>query len=141
MSTTQVSFVLDASATMAWCFEDEARPESDRLLRSLGDEPALVPALWQWEVVNVLLVAQRKGRMTEAQADRFLALLAQLPIEIETTASLAGVLSTGRRHGLSAYDAAYLELAARAGLGLATLDARLAEAARSAGIPLILSPA
>jgi len=133
-----VTFVLDTSVTMAWCFEDEARTETDQLLRSLGDEPATVPALWQWEVVSVLLVAQRKGRMSEAQADRFLALLAQLPIEVETIATLTGVLSMGRRHVLSAYDAAYLELASRAGLGLATLDTRLADAAREVGVALRL---
>jgi len=133
-----MSFVLDASATMAWCFEDEARPETDRLLRSLESESAVVPALWRWEVVNVVLVAERKRRMTEAQGDRFLTLLSELPIEIDTSATLVGVLHTGRRHGLSAYDAAYLELAGRVGLGLATLDAKLADAARDAGIPLRL---
>lgn len=133
-----MSFVLDASVAMAWCFEDESRPETDQLLTALADEGAVVPALWQWEVVNVLLAAQRKGRLTDAQADHFLHLLSQLPIEIETVATPTGVLSTGRRHGLSAYDAVYLDLAGRAGLGLATLHDRLAAAARDAGIPLRL---
>lgn len=130
--------VLDASVAMAWCFEDEHDPGAEAVLDRLRGDHAIVPGLWALEVANVLLSAERRGRLTEAQAQRFVALLEQLPIRVdEAPADLAGVLSAGRRHDLSAYDAGYLVLAERLGAPLATLDARLAAAARAAGVGVL----
>jgi predicted nucleic acid-binding protein len=134
-------FVIDTSITMAWCFEDEATEAADVVLDRLGNEAATVPTIWPLEVANVLLVAERRSRLTEAQASRFLELLAQLPIEVDDTPTeLISVVAAGRRHELSAYDASYLVLAERLGTSLATLDQQLARAANRAGIQLLIEP-
>lgn len=130
-------FVIDTSITMAWCFEDEATEATDALLERLRHERAAVPAIWPLEVSNVLLVAERRGRLTEAKASRFLELLTQLPVDVEDSPTdMAGIVAAGRRHGLSSYDASYLVLAERLGVALATLDDHLAEAAKNAGVHL-----
>lgn len=130
---------MDASVTMAWCFEDEATPDTDAVLDTLGTDAAVVPAIWPLEVANVLLVAERRGRLSEAQSSRFESLLAQLPIDIDDhPADIAVLTALGRRHELSSYDASYLALAQRLGAGLATLDRPLASAAARAGVELLL---
>ena len=92
-------------------------------------------------MANVLLVAERRNRLSEAQASRFLGLLAQLPINIDDSpADMAGTVATGRRHALSSYDASYLLLAERLGVALATFDPTLAMAARKAGVQLLVKP-
>ena len=132
-------FVVDASVTMAWCFEDDATEATEAVLDRLRSERALVPAIWPLEVANVLLVAHRRSRVNEAQIGRFVHLLAQLPIDVdETSADVASLVALGRTHELSSYDASYLLLAERAGLPLATLDDRLAKAAARAGVPLVI---
>ena len=131
-----MTFVLDASITMAWCFADEQSALADRCLDRLTVEGALVPALWSYEVANVLVVAARRRRLPEAALAQFLVLLGQLPIDVSVEdPDRAALIEAARRHGLSAYDAAYLVLAERHGLPLATLDGRLTKAARSAGLP------
>ena len=131
--------VIDASVTMAWCFEDEATEASDRVLDLLRQGEAVVPSLWQLEVANVLLVAERRNRISEAQATHFLDLMVQLPIRVDPAPVDSGaVVAAGRRHGLSAYDASYLVLAERLGAPLATSDAALAAACRTAGVSLLL---
>ena len=131
--------VIDTSVTMAWCFEDEATDQTDSVLDRLRDEEAVVPALWQLEITNVLLVAERRGRITEAQATRFLDLLTQLQIRVDMSqTNVTAALATGRRHHLSAYDAAYLLLAERIAAPLATLDGTLIAAARTAGVDLAI---
>jgi predicted nucleic acid-binding protein len=133
------TIVIDTSIAMAWCFEDEASKETDAVLELLKQDDAVVPSLWQLEVTNVVLVAERRGRITEAQATRFLDLLRRLPIRVDDSPTdMTSVLAAGRRHGLSPYDAAYLVLAERRALSLATLDRGLAAAARSAGVPLLV---
>ena len=133
-------FVIDASVTMAWCFADEATPGAESVLDHFSEDEAVVPAIWPLEIANVLLVAQRRKRLTEAQASRFLDLLQQLPIHVVgTPTDLADVVAAGRHHELSSYDAAYLVLAERTGAPLATLDRRLAEAATLAGVRLLVS--
>lgn len=133
--------VIDASITMAWCFEDEGTAETEAVLDRLGHDEALVPSLWHLEVANVLLVAERRGRMSEAQAARFVGLLSKLPIRTDLTAvDTNAVLAVGRRHSLSAYDATYLVLAERMAAPLATLDAKLQAACRSAGVLLLVNP-
>ena len=131
--------VIDASVTMAWCFDDEATPLTDGVLDQLRDQEAFVPALWQLEVANVLLIAEWRGRITEAQATRFLDLLMQLPIRIDhSLTNVAALLAAGRRHRLTAHDAAYLLLAERIGAPLATLDSNLIAAAQTAGVELAI---
>ncbi len=133
-----MTFVLDASVTMAWCFEDESAPVSEAALDLLDEESAVTPAIWPLEVSNVLIMAQRRDRLTAAQAARFVALLNDLPISIDAvTIDIATILALGREHKLSAYDSAYLVLAEREGCALATLNAKLAQAARAAGVSLI----
>lgn len=135
-----MAFVLDASVAMAWCFADEATEYTESLLDSPRGTLATVPAIWPLEVANVLLVAERRGRLTQAQIVRFAQLLASLPITVDD-AILAGalcpVLALAREQGLSAYDAAYLQLAMREGLALATQDARLRDAATRVGVALV----
>lgn len=132
-------FVIDASLAMSWCFHDEATEATDAVLERLRDDEAAVPAIWPLEIANVLLLAERRGRISEAQASRFVELLEQLPVEVDDTqTNVADVVATGRRHQLSSYDASYLLLAERLGTPLGTRDIRLADAARQAGVPLLI---
>ena len=133
-------FVLDCSVTMAWCFEGESDAHADSVLHHLGLSQALVPSIWPLEVANVLLVGERRGRLTEADSAHFITLLKALPITVdEQTARRAQVeiLALGREQGLSSYDAAYLELAMREGCPLATLDTRLQGVAEKLGLPIL----
>ena len=135
---TELPFVLDASVALAWCFEDESTLDTDRVLERLAEDAAVTPSLWELEVVNVLLLAERHGRITESQTARFIALLTQLPIHVDSAGpDMEAVLATGRHHRLTAYDAAYLVLAEREGIPLATLDAKLGAAAQVAGVPVL----
>ena len=135
-------FVLDCSVTMAWCFEDEADAFADAVMNALSrDNEALVPSIWPLEVANVLLTAERKGRSSAADSNRFLELLQALPVRVDaqTGARAFGpTLAFGRDLGLTAYDAAYLELAVRHGVPLATRDARLKAAGRRSGVRLFV---
>ena len=133
-------FVLDASVASVWFFEDEDTARADRVLGRLRETSGLVPPIWPLEVGNILLVGERRGRLTIEQTEMALTLLAGLPIVIDganTLTSLAELLNLGRDHGLSSYDASYLALARREQIPLATLDARLAAAARAAGVELL----
>jgi predicted nucleic acid-binding protein len=133
-------FVLDASIAAAWCFEDEAEPAVDALLDGLNAHGAVVPTLWPLEVANVLLQAERRGRITMTTVDGRLAAFEALPIRVDTTSwqSIgATVLALARLHGLTIYDAAYLELAARQRLPLATKDKALWRAAKAVGIVIL----
>ncbi|MBK5307557.1 MAG: type II toxin-antitoxin system VapC family toxin [Frankiaceae bacterium] len=133
-----MTFVLDASVAMSWCFEDETTPASENVLDLLAVQDALVPALWVYEVTNVLAVAERRRRLTEAQSAHFLDLLHQLPIGVaESPPDATALLDVARRHQISAYDAAYLALAAQHGLALATLDSQLAARASDAGVTVL----
>ena len=130
-------FVIDASITMAWCFDDEGEPLKQQVLSALQVGTAIVPAIWTLEVANVLLVAERRGRLPRASSEQFIALLEKLPISVDTTSALsisARILTLGRDYSLSSYDAAYLELAMREGLPLATLDKGLLAAMDALGI-------
>lgn len=136
--------VLDASVALAWCFEDELSAVADAVADRLVSESAVVPAIWPIEIANAVVAAGRRGRLTEQDAAEILELLTVLPIEIEATSTrqaLGAIATVARHHGLSAYDAAYLELAARLGAPLATLDQRLQAAARSAGVELLIDAA
>jgi predicted nucleic acid-binding protein len=111
--------VLDCSVAVTWCFEDETTPETDALLERVKNEGAMVPMLWQLEMGNVLLQAERRGRITRADVARRLELIGTLPITTDDETSfraLRDVLALARTENLTTYDAAYLELAMRRGL-------------------------
>jgi len=136
-------FVLDASLTLSWCFADESTPYSRSVLTALTNTWAEVPALWLVEVANVLAVNERRGRITAAISDEFLDKLAALDIRVEHPVPHIGgksLLPLVRQYHLSAYDAAYLELAQRKNLSLATLDKELTTAAGQAGVALVAQP-
>lgn len=133
--------MIDASVVMAWCFEDEAGPYADEVLESFTRATALAPIIWPMEVSNVLVAAERRGRITAADAVRFLNLLRQLPIVVveETAPRVFGeILSLARQQRLSVYDVMYLDLAMRSGLPLATQDILLREAAARCGVKIYL---
>jgi predicted nucleic acid-binding protein len=130
-------FVLDSSVTFSWFFEDERSPATDQLLERLETETAAVPSLWYFEVANVLSVSERRRRTTPARIAEFMALLEGLTIvtdEESPTRLFRRFFDLARRERLSGYDAAYLELAMRLGIPLATKDAELAEAGRRLGV-------
>ena len=132
--------VIDASVALSWCFADEATAEGDAVLDLVRSEGARVPSLWHLEVANVLRQAERRKRITEAEVSQRLELLAALPIltDTETQRRAWGpTLALARQHELTAYDAAYLELAVRFGLTLASKDQKLLEAARASGMTII----
>ena len=134
-------FVADASATLPWCFEEEATPATEALLERLrAGEPAVVPAHWSTEVMNGLMMAVRRDRIDLERVARFARDLAALPIRIEpphAPAAWDAVIRVATKHGLTVYDAAYLELAGRTGLPLATLDGELRAAALAASVVLV----
>ena len=137
-----MSFVLDNSVALAWCFEDEQTPEIMALLDRVAQDGAVAPQLWPIETLNGLLTAERRGRIDGAVRRRLAGFLCDLPIGIddETASRLwSATAQLAETHRLTAYDAAYLELARRLGLPLATSDKSLVTAARSAGVTLILS--
>ena len=138
-----MSFVLDNSVAMLWLVPETNSVGVDyarKVLEALKGSQALVLSLWALEAANVIAKVEAKGVVTEAESQRFIALLARLPIvtdQATATHALGDTLYLARRYKLSAYDAAYLELALRAGLPLATLDAELAKAATAAGAKLV----
>ena len=133
-------FVLDASLALAWHFEDEASEYADRVLNRLGEDPAVVPSLWALEIANALVVAERRGRLSPAGVARAAELFLEVPISIHEVApqsAVGRVLALARTHGMTTYDAAYLELAMREGLPLATEDEAVRAAAERVGVPLL----
>lgn len=135
-------FVLDASVALLWLVpgtHPAGVAYAEATLMTLKNAQAVVPSLWALEVANVLAKLEAKAVVTEADSQRYLALLGQLNIVTDpatATHALGDTLNLARRYRLSAYDAAYLKLALRTGLPLATLDASLAKAATTAGVPI-----
>ena len=132
-------FVVDASIVLAWCLDDETSELADSAIERLLAEGGVAPAHWPLEVANGLRAAERRGRIDEPSLRRLRPRLTQLPVDIapvEFSTALSLIESSGK-HDLSVYDAAYLDLAEFRALGLATIDARLAEACKVAGIALI----
>jgi len=135
-----VTFVLDASVTLAWCFVEESSELADRVLGQLEGEDALAPAIWPLEVANGLRTAERRGRLDLADLAQVRQLLTTLPVEVEAVslgAALGELTELARQLDLTAYDASYLALAARRGLPLATADDRLRRACEQAGVELV----
>ena len=132
-------FVVDNSIVMSWCFEDEGYSYSEAVLESLEAGEAFVPAIWPLEVGNVLLVAERKRRLSQASVVRFLELLGGLPIVVEQETPermFKEIVSLAREHRLSTYDASYLDLAMRLDLPLSTQDTSLVKAAKKCKVPI-----
>lgn len=132
-----LTFVLDGSVVLAWYFADEKNPYADAVAAALPAAAGVVPALWHLEIANTLVVGERRGRSTAAQATAFLGHLAGLPIIVDAgtiTHAWAETIRLARVHGLSVYDAAYLEIALRLALPLASLDGKLSAAATAAGV-------
>lgn len=137
-----MNFVLDASVALLWLLPETNPSGVDyaaTVLKALREAQALVPSLFALETANVVAKVESRGVVTEAEAQRFITLLGQLNIETDpetATNALGDTLNLARRYKLSAYDAAYLELALRTGRPLATLDADLAQAATTAGVSI-----
>lgn len=130
-------FVLDNSVTMSWCFPDEHDSYAQDVLKTLPNGAAAVPSLWSLEVANILLVGERRGRISQADTATFIGLLEGLPIRIDDETSehaMKASLNLARAQSLSVYDATYLELALRRGLSIATLDSKLKLAASNVGV-------
>jgi predicted nucleic acid-binding protein len=133
-------WVPDASLTLQWFLEDEAdRRYSLAVLASLSEKRALVPVLWFHEVGNGLLMAHRRKRISLDQMNGFLRRLEALPVDTvrETASEILKLPSVARTHGLTNYDAAYLAVAIRSGLPLATTDSLLRKASAAAGVQIV----
>jgi len=131
--------VIDASVALAWCFPDETSEYADSVLLALENQVAVIPAIWPVEVTNALVVGERRHRLRLPDITRFVELLKALNIVQDAqqiTETLSHVFPLAQRYKLSAYDAAYLDVAVRRQLPLATLDAGLRNASRSAGIEI-----
>jgi len=132
-------FVVDNSVVMSWCFQDEMSEYADAVLDRLADAQALVPGIWPLEVTNVLLMAQKKKRLSRAGSARFLELLRSLPIVVEQELParvFAEIFALAEDTGFSTYDASYLDLSMREGLPLASLDRSLRKAAKGCHVPV-----
>jgi predicted nucleic acid-binding protein len=135
-----VSLVVDSSLTLAWYFPDEANAATDALLRQVSQTGAVVPLHWRAEVANAFQTAVRRKRIEAAYRDTSLSELTHFDIVSDpdtNTHIWDATVQLADLYGLTIYDAAYLELSQRRRLPLATLDAALAAAAKSAGIPVL----
>ena len=135
-----MDIVLDCSVVMAWCFDEVGSTYAEKVVARFRDDRAFVPSIWPLEVANALLVAERRKRITRADNARFVELIRTLPVELDRdtgSRAFAETLPLARRTSLSAYDAAYLELAMRRALPLASLDAPLKKAARRLGVSIL----
>jgi len=142
-----MELILDASATLAWLVRrvDPSEDQlADEVLRSVRTRYAIVPSLWYPEVANGILVAERRGGVSQSTSASFLRMVDALPVVEDETPPFAvqsTVLILARAYKLTAYDATYLELVLRTGGELATFDRKLAEAARAAGVRVFGDPA
>ena len=132
-----MAFVLDASVTIVWAMKDEAHPLADLVLNQLDMEEALVPSIWWYEVRNILVINERRKRISESDASKFLRDLVDFPIRMTDISDHSDLLKPARQFGISVYDAAYLELAIRERIPLASLDKALRTAAQAASVPLL----
>ncbi len=136
-----MELVLDCSLALAWTVPDEGSKAAECLLSRIDRESKLwIPALWWYELSNALTIAQRRERLSDSDALRLIELYRRLPLLTDTLLGADAVFrfrSLAQRYNLSAYDAAYLELAQRRGVGLASLDEALIKAARKAGVRVI----
>lgn len=134
-----MGFVLDASVTASWAFE-EGDPDADAAFQHLRNDAAVVPVLWWFELRNLLLMNERRTKRSPVHTESFLRLLQEFPITIDNSPDERALLALARKHRLTIYDAAYLELAHRTRSPLATLDSDLIRSAQSEKVPLITGP-
>ncbi len=140
-----IGFVLDNSVAMRWLLESDKLSDQDyaeKVLKSFSDSDAFVPNLWHLEASNVLLRAERYGEITTGEVERFISQLENLPIQVDSLTanqSFSRTLALARAYNLSSYDAAYLELAIRENIPLATLDKNLAKAAKKVDVQIYLN--
>jgi predicted nucleic acid-binding protein len=130
-------FVLDASVVTSWALSHEDEPAATAALMRAKDDSCAVPALWRFEIRNALLMAERRKRLNSAETDKFLSDIADLHIDEDFSPDEAELLRLARSHKLTVYDAAYLELARRKSIPLATLDRVLARAARTEKVSVV----
>lgn len=138
-----MSFVIDNSVSLAWCFEDEQTATIMALLDRVAESGAVAPQLWPIEALNGLLTAERRGRIDTAVRHRLAGFLQDLPIRIDDETAgktWTAITQLAELYGLTAYDATYLELAVRLGLPLATSDKALIAAANASGVQLLVTP-
>ena len=141
MTADAQAFVVDASVSAAWFLPDEATPATEAALQATATHDVWVPVLWLLEVGNLLLRAQRRQRITADKRRELAGAAAALRIRVDREpVALAALDELAARHGLTAYDAVYLELALRRGLPLATLDGALLSAMAEAGVPPVSLP-
>jgi predicted nucleic acid-binding protein len=132
-------FVLDCSVALSWCFLDEQDPYALDVLRSMAKKQAIVPAIFPLELSNGLLMGERRKRSTEADTTKWLLSLASLPIDIDsrqTSETFTSVIPLARAHGMTSYDASYLELALRRSIPFATMEPKLRACANVLGVKL-----
>jgi predicted nucleic acid-binding protein len=133
--------VIDASLTAAWCFPDEHTEYTNGVLRIVGMTlDPIAPALWAYEVRNTVLMGLKRGRITKEGVEKLLLFLNELNVQLVDPVSYDTVFHLAEVHGLTVYDAAYLDLALREGVPMASLDDALCKAARRAGVPLFKVP-
>jgi predicted nucleic acid-binding protein len=135
-----VSFILDSSVALTWCFEDERTTEAEALLHRVGETGAMAPQHWPFEVLNGLMMAERRQRLDRPRRRRLADFLRDLPVTLdaETTIQVWAMTQGLAEHfRLTIYDAAYLELAQRRGLPLGSLDKELRQAGSAVGVQLL----
>lgn len=135
-----MTIVIDASIVLSWYFDDEKSSTTDDILGLVNDRGAIVPGHWRLEVANSFRSAARRGRILLEYRDAVLNELSTLPIELDEETAVhawSATLKLADKHGLTPYDAAYLELAQRRRVPLATLDGRLKRAARDENIDVL----
>jgi predicted nucleic acid-binding protein len=135
-----MSLVLDSSVALAWVYGDETTDAVLRLFDEIRIHGAWVPGLWRWEIANVLQMNVKRGRHGGDFRDGALSTLALLPVKVDAEAdrqAWIAALHVAERHGLTVYDAAYLEIATRRKIPLATLDRQLRAAAESERVQLL----
>ena len=130
-------FVLDASVATSWMLDDELDPTAEDAFARVSRDGVLVPQLWHLEVRNALITAERRGRIDADSLDERIRALLELPVGTDAAPDLDVALALARAHGLSFYDAIYLELSLRSESALATLDTGLAQAASDKGVQLV----
>ena len=134
------TLILDCSIVMAWCFDDESTPGTNQIQDRMANEAAVVPGLWYLEITNVLAMAEKRKRITPQGSQQFLQLLSILDIQVDDDAprrAFNHLLPLCRTHGLTSYDAAYLDLSIRRQIPLASLYDALRKAATTLGLPVL----
>jgi len=132
-----MTFVLDASVAACWFLPDELNPMAIAARNQMTRGGALAPGLWWYEIRNVMIMSERKNRLADGTVEIAAAMLRKLPITLDHDPTEFLIFRLCRQHRLTVYDAAYLELALRETLPLATLDAALISAARAEGVRLL----